>query len=265
MAAVTAAPERFDLGRVFSGGFEIVGRRPLTFIVITAIFGYLPAAATLWFSTHWIAPATTGAVGLAAVGPALQRLAISEVIVVLIGGLGWILQGALAAAALSDYGDHPMGVGEALARAAPRMPVVYVVGVLATVAIVAATFVFIIPGVLLALAWSLGGIVATVENTGFKAFGRSAALTRGNRLSIFVIFLVFWVAALVLGFAARAIGGAPLLAGAGTEPLWVTLGLQPLAGAVVQIFQTATLIAAYVELRGVRDGLTASSLASLFD
>ena len=56
MSVATAASERFDIGRVFSGGFEIVGRRPVTLIVITAIFGYLPAAATLWLTTQMPQP-----------------------------------------------------------------------------------------------------------------------------------------------------------------------------------------------------------------
>jgi hypothetical protein len=68
--------------------------------------------------------------------------------------------------------------------------------------------------------------------------------------------------AVVVSLVARAFSGAALGA---APPLWMTLGVQPLASAVVQIFEVATLIAAYVELRGVKEGLAASSLASLFD
>ena len=55
------------------------------------------------------------------------------------------------------------------------------------------------------------------------------------------------------------------MAAGASDPLWLTLGLQPLGSAVVQLFLTATIVSAYVELRGVKDGLAASGLAALFD
>lgn len=259
MTTATAAPERFDIGRVFSSGFAIVGRRPMTFIVLALVFSYLPTAATLWLTTSWLPQPTPGAVDIPGT---FRRLGIVELIAVAFGGFGWVMQGAAAAAALSDFGERPLSVGDALGRAAGRMPLVYVMGVLATLAVILGTIALIVPGVLLALAWAVGGIAATVENTGFKAFGRSAELTRGYRVQLFMVLVVYGIAGGILGFVARAIGGAPLGA---PEPLWVTVGVQPLASAVLQIFQTATLVAAYVELRGVKEGLAASSLASLFD
>jgi hypothetical protein len=197
-------------------------------------------------------------------GAIFQRLGLTELIRVFDGGFEWILQGAVAVAALSDLRGRPLGVGDVLARTAPRMPIVYGVGVLATLGIVLGTIAFIVPGVLLALAWSVGGAVAMVEKPGLGAIRRAAELTRENRLSLFIIFLVWGVAALVLGVLAGLAGGAAIAPGGGA-PLWFTLGVQPLAGAVVQVFSTATLVAAYVELRGVKEGLAASSLAALFD
>ena len=262
MTTTTAAPERFDIGRVISGGFSIVGRRPVTLILLTFVFGFLPTALTLWVTTDWL-PQPAGVVP--DLGATFRRLGIVEVIGVLLGGMTWILQGSVAAAALSDFGDRPLSVTDALSRAASRMPVAYACGVLATAGIVLGTIALVVPGILLALAWSVGGVVAVVENTGFKSFGRSAELTRNNRGALFVIFLIYGVASTVLSFAARAIAGASLVATGGTDPLWVTLGVQPLAGAIVQVFMTATIVSAYIELRGVKDGLAASSLASLFD
>lgn len=259
MTVATAAPERFDLGRVFSSGFTIVGRRPLTFVVLAAIFVYLPTAATLWLTTNWLPQPTPGAVDLPGT---FRRLGIVELIAVAFGGFGWVMQGACAAAALSDFGDRPLGVGEALGRAAGRLPLVYVMGLLATLAIVLGSFALVVPGVLMALAWAVGGVVATVENTGFKAFGRSAELTRGYRIQLLIILIAYGIVGVVVSLVARAFSGAALGA---APPLWMTLGVQPLASAVVQIFEVATLIAAYVELRGVKEGLAASSLASLFD
>ncbi len=262
MTVASAAPERFDIGRVISGGFAIVARRPVTLIVLTALFGFLPTAATLWLTADWLPAPAPGAANLAAT---LQRLGAVELIGVLLGGMSWILQGAVAAAALSDYGDKPLSVTEALAKAAPRMPIVYACGVLATAGIVLGTIALIVPGILLALAWSVGGVVAVVENTGFKSFGRSAQLTKGNRGSLFIIFLIYGVVGTVVSIAVRAVAGGSLMAAGASDPLWLTIGLQPLGSAVVQVFMTATLISAYVELRGVKDGLAASGLAALFD
>jgi hypothetical protein len=263
MTTATAAPERFDIGRVFSSGFAIVGRRPVTLIVLVAILAYLPTAATLWLTAHVLPPPTPGAPPN--VPAILQRLGFGELLRVFVGGFDWILQGAVAVAALSDLRGRPLSLGAVLARTAPRMPVVYAVGFVATLGVALGTIVFIVPGVLLALAWSVGGAVAMVEKPGFGAIGRCVGLTRENRLSLFIIFLTWGVAAVVVGIIAGIIGAPAIIAGGGRSPLWFTLGLQPLASAIVQVFSTATLVAAYVELRGVKDGLAASSLASQFD
>lgn len=262
MTVATAAPERFDIGRVLSGGFAIVARRPVTLIVLTAVFGFLPTAATLWLTADFLPTPAPGAANLAAT---FQRLGVVEVIGVLMGGMSWILMGAVAAAALSDFGDKPLSVTEALAKAAPRMPIAYLAGVVATAGIVLGTIALIVPGVWLALTWSVGGVVAVVENSGFKSFSRSAELTRGNRGSLLVIFLLYGVVGTVVSLAVRAIGGGSMMAAGASDPLWLTIGLQPLGSAAVQVFMTATLVSAYVELRGVKDGLAASGLASLFD
>jgi len=265
MTMATAAPERFDIGRVLSAGFGIVSRQAVTLVVLVAIFGFLPAAATFWLTTNILPAPTPGAPP--ALPALLQRTAIVELIAIAVGGFGWILQGAVATAALGDLGGRPLGVGAVLARIGPRAPMVYVVGVVATLGILIGTLALVVPGVLLALAWSLGGIVAMVENTGFGSFRRSAELTRGNRLSLFVILLIWGVVGVVAGLVARIIGGVALYAPGATAgvPLWMTLGVQPLATAVVQVFSTATMAAAYVELRGVKEGVPPSGLAAIFD
>src|SRR5262249_29289403 len=147
----TAAPERFDIGRVISAGFAIVARRPLTIIVLVAIFAYLPTAASLWLTTHLLPAPTPG--GPPNFGLAFQRLGFAELIRIFVGGFEWILQGAVAVAALSDLRDRPLNVGEVLARTAPKMPIVYLVGGVASLGIVLGTIAFIVPGILLALAW----------------------------------------------------------------------------------------------------------------
>jgi len=259
MTTAIAAPEQFDLGRVFSTGFAIVGRRPVTFVILAAFFCYLPTAATLWLTANWLPQPKPGALNLPAI---FERAGIGALIAVAFGGFGWVMQGLTAAAALSDFGDRPLSVGDALGRAAGRLPLVYVLGVLARLAIAIGTFALIVPGVLLSLVWAVGGIAATVEGKGFGAFGRSAELTRGYRIQLLIIFIVYAIAGFIAGIVAAIVGGV----GPGVAPPpWVTLGVQPLASSIVQVFSIATMIAAYVELRGVKEGLAASSLASLFD
>jgi hypothetical protein len=261
MTVATAAPERFDIGRVFSSGFDIVRRQPVTLIIITVLFGFIPTAATLWLTDHF---APTPAVGAPPNIPAaLGRVGLIELVAIFVAGFAWILPGTFATAVMSDLAGRPISAAQALARSAPRWPIAYGLGVLAAVAILLGTLFFIVPGILLSLAWCMGGIVATVEKTGFKSFGRSAELTRDNRLNLFIIFLVYGIAGVVLGLVVRLIGGG--LAATGGGPLWLTLGLSPLVSAAVQLFLNATVVAAYVELRGVKEGLAATSLAATFD
>jgi hypothetical protein len=65
----------------------------------------------------------------------------------------------------------------------------------------------IVPGLYLLTIWSVGAPAIVVERVGiFEAFGRSHELVRGNGWTVFGAIAVVWLALLVFGFVAAALG-----------------------------------------------------------
>ncbi len=128
-----------------------------------------------------------------------------------------------------------------------------------------ATLLLIVPGVLLSLAWMVCPAVAAVEGKGFvDIFRRSAELTRGHRGALFGLALLFGVTGAVLSFVLRIAVGVPLLA-TGVQPALLTFGLQPALSAALAAIWASIIAAAYLELRGVKEGFTAGGVAATFD
>lgn len=119
--------------------------------------------------------------------------------------------------------------------------------------------VFIVPGILIYLSWAVAGPALIIERNGiFAALGRSRSLTTGSRGRILVAVLLY--AAIVLAF------WAPELLARHFAPTayWpITI-----YGVALQIFAavlaTGFVVALYVELRRIRDGMTAPGLAEVF-
>jgi hypothetical protein len=261
---VAAPPVRFDMGRVISEGFGLFARRPVPILLLAFAFGLLPAVAEGWAIIHHAGPAPQpGAVP--DLGATFGRLGITEGIAFIAAGFGWILQGGVAVVATADAAGHGADIGVQLNKAAGRAPLIFMAGVVATFGIVIGTLLLIVPGVLLSLAWMVVPAVAAVEGKGFvEAFRRSAELTRGSRGVLFVIVLLFGIASAVLIFALRAVVGAPMLT-TGTPPPLLTFVLQPALTAVMAAVIACMTAAAYLELRGVKEGLTAGGFAAVFD
>jgi hypothetical protein len=80
------------------------------------------------------------------------------------------------------------------------------------IAVIFATLLLIVPGILLALTWSLALPVVVLERRGVGAsMSRSSALTRGSRGRIFVIYVLF----IVLSYILYSLWEVPLVIGIG--------------------------------------------------
>jgi hypothetical protein len=109
----------------------------------------------------------------------------------------------------------------------------------------------IVPGVLLALRWSVVAQVAAVEHEGWlPALRRSGTLTRGNYLHILGLLILTGLLAGGVTFAAAAI---PL--GSTSGPASVALGI--VVRTITASFAALTLALLYFDLRARRAGITA--------
>lgn len=126
----------------------------------------------------------------------------------------------------------------------------------------------IIPGLILMTMWSVTVPALVGENTGvFGSFGRSRALTRGSRLKIFLLLLIFLVLIYVVMFVILgAVMGGALMGGAmaaGTT-IWATLAMIPV-GWVMTALLTALLVSIYHECVAIKEGGAPEKLVEVFE
>jgi hypothetical protein len=265
MTITAAAPERFDIGRVISAGFGLFARRPIPVLLLALGLSYVPAVLVGWAATNLAGPPPQPGVP-PDFGAVFERLGVLEGIAFLAAGVSWIFQGGIAIIAVADGAGRSEAIGAQLTKLLRLAPVIFAAGLVATLGIFVGTLLLIVPGILLSLAWAVCPAVAAVEDKGFMdIFRRSAELTRGCRGALFVIAVLFGIAAAVLSFVVRLAAGAPLLANGGPQPPLLTFLLQPATSALIASVIACVNAAAYIELRGVKEGLTAGGLASVFD
>jgi hypothetical protein len=133
-----------------------------------------------------------------------------------------------------------------------------------------------VPGVILALMWCVAAPVQVVEGPGvFASIGRSRELTRGHRWMILVLMIVFvvvaWVASTIVavaGLASTGFGGLMSLAtqapAFGSFVWFIQVVFTPLVGAFESLIAAAGVASLYFELRAVKEGAGAESLAAAF-
>jgi hypothetical protein len=264
MTVAAAPPVNFDMGRVISAGFSLLARRSVPILLLALVLGYLPAAVVGW-ATGFMAPPTPQPGVAPDLGATFQRLGMLETLAFLAAGFSWILRGGVAVVATADAAGRNDELGSQLNRMLGRAPLIFAAGVAGALGVFLGTLLLVVPGVLLSLAWTVGAAAGAVEGKGFMdMFRRSAELTRGSRGALFGIAVLFGIAAAVLSFGLRLAVGVPMLA-TGPMPPLLTFVLQPALSALVAAVIASVNAAAYLELRGVKEGFTAGGLASVFD
>lgn len=146
------------------------------------------------------------------------------------------------------------------------------VGLLSSIGVMAASMLFLVPGIILGLVWAVAAPALVVEGVGVtQAFSRSADLTRGNRGSIFLVNLIVGVLGVVVFyallflfvavFAALGIasgmgaGAAPATPGApAMAAIIATSSVFGLGFIVYMIFWSALPAALYAELAHIKGG-----------
>ncbi len=130
---------------------------------------------------------------------------------------------------------------------------------LAALALMCATMLLIVPGLMLWAAWYLLTPVCVLERLGpVASLSRSAALTKGNRWRILGLILILSVfggiaASIPMVAAKLALGGAAAAV------------MQVAAQALVGVFGTAVSVVAYQDLRSAKEGVGGGRIASVFD
>jgi len=244
--ADTSPSAKLEIGRVIRQTFGVLGRN----------FGPLFLMALLLVGV----PALIQNLGNPGVlGPILPKgvpLLILVGLLLFLAGY-YVLVGALTSATVADLNGRKLDLGECLRVGVRRFWPLLGLTIVTGLAVAVGLFLLIVPGLWLMTVWAVVGPVKVVEDVPFgQTFGRSLALTEGNRGRVTGLLLLYGVFLVLLSALSTALD----IAG-GVFAAVVTALVQTL-NALVAASLTAVL---YFELRRVREGVGPESLASVFD
>jgi hypothetical protein len=265
MATAPALSDKFDIGRVLSRTMEIFARNWAVFL----LFGLLAVGVPQILSGLMVANAI-GTVNPLDPGAAFAMFASPLYWLSLLISVAatYFLQAGIVHASLMDFNNRKPSFNDALQAGLRYMLPLLGLAILSFLGIYVGMILLIVPGIILAIMWSVTVPILIEEKTGVMgSFGRSRALTKGSRWSIFGLFVVLLIAYLVV---ALVIGGLATIAirpilegGLGMFSLGAQIG-GALIGAVIGPLFGVLVASLYIELRTVKEGAGPQDLIEIF-
>lgn len=267
MTDTTADSRRFDMGRVITGTFGVIGRNFAPFALLALLLGGLPNLLVGLLQARFVDEA-------APFQPSGLGVLLLSLLIML--STAFVLQAAVVHATVTDLNGRRVVLGDSLKVGVRNCLPLIGLAILSALGVALGTMLLIIPGLILAVLWSVAVPAKVVEKIGvFQAFSRSRDLTRGRRWPIFGLFVLYAIAAWILSalvlaaFAPFALAkGLPTpetMQSFASSLSVVQLIADPLIATVTTLVSTAGLATLYSELRGTREGVGPEALASVFD
>lgn len=257
MTVTESQRPHFDFGRVVSRTSGLIGRNFVPFAVLSFIFAGIPSVVVMLIQPSLMASASE---------PTLLLIVVyAAAIVSYLAGL--VLTAALTRASVDDLSGKPVAIGNALSTSLPLILPMLGLGVLMILGIIAGLFLLIVPGIYLMLRWAVSAPVLVVERPGvFKSMARSASLTENHRWAILGLFVLFFVAVLVVQMiVVLMLPGGMAVAGYSTGmPSLLVIVVMTIVQIVTSMVATVGLAAIYFELRQIKDGVDVTELANVF-
>jgi hypothetical protein len=258
MTAEAVESGKLDIARVIQQTFAVLGRNFLTFFLLALILSGLPSAVLSFVEASAFQGGGSGTAVLSALVGSLLAVVTASV-----------LQGALVYGTVQDLNGARASVGDSLATGLRAFLPLLVVSILFALAVAVGVVLLVVPGVMIACAWSVAVPALVAERTRLRdAFGRSADLTRGNRWRIFALFIFVGLAIVVISAISGALIAATGLTGVRVEenqalaPAAIILGT--LAETIGTLIGATGISVLYVELRKAREGVGPQWLADIF-
>lgn len=260
MTATGMTPSKLDIGQVFSTTFAVVRRNLKSFALVAFLFGGLPGLLnqgvqmTVDFSSARASPASV----LMSLPFGLIALACAV-----------LLQAALIQMTVADLNGGPVSVRQGLTRGVRSILPLIGLTILFSIGFAGGLLLLFVPGVMLALAWSVSTPAYVIENRGvFAAFSRSAALTKGSRWRLFGLFSILLIAFYAIEIATVGLFGgfsgfAQSLSRGTAGPLLPLVSVVFSVGFGMLLYPGLAVL--YSELRRIKEGVGPGDLAAVFD
>lgn len=252
-----AAPPQVSVGSLVGHAFAVWKANAASFATFAVLFGALNVAVMWGLGSPFIA---TGSSAFATPTPEMTAFMFSwryatMIVAILLATL--VQMSGLTAGAVQHLEGRRPTLGSMLAEGLRRSGVVFVAGLLGTLAVYGGLVLLVVPGVILAMAFSLAMPAVFAERLGpIAALGRSRRLTKGHRWKLFAVFVILYVVAMAPTFILQtAAAGAP----------WVGVILSMGVGAVTgSLFAVAPAVA-FHDLRAAKEGAGTAELARVFE
>jgi hypothetical protein len=253
MTAASAA--RFSVGGVLGQGFEVFVKNLVPFGIISLVVTFpsfvyqlingasaVTTDATMGNGTVYVGRSVAGGGAFLAI---LIELALRQVAI-----------GAISYGVFQEMRGQRADLADCLRRAGALVLVVLGVAVVAAIATILATFLLVVPGLIVATMLWVAVPVAVVERPGvMQSLSRSAALTKGSRWQVFGIVLLIGIGAFVASYVVARIFGAGTL---GSFISWIV-------AAAISAFAASATAVGYTTLRFAKEGVGIDQIAAVFD
>ncbi|MER9696090.1 hypothetical protein NKJ16_29780 [Mesorhizobium sp. M0179] len=257
-SATFARPEKFQIGRVFNNTFSVIGRNIGLSVGLAFLLAGLPTIIMqLWIDSRMQAILQVDP-GVAADPLFAFRNSWVSIVAVFISSIcALLLQSALVRAAIEDLNGKRPSFGDSIQTAIRFLLPTLGIGILVGLGSGLAFLALAVPGIILWLGWSVSVPVLIQERLGvFGSMSRSRALTKGSRWSLFGLFLLLFIIAMVI----QSMVGVVVY-------LFHGIAATIVAGLVQSVMSMVLSVAAavgYVELRQVKEGTSVDELAEIF-
>ena len=253
---VAPMANRFEIGRVISQTFGVIGRNAVSLFIVcfaltltSVLLSALAHYASLGLESQMQAGVTSFAGGIVSLAT------------------NAVLLGCVTAIAVNDLNDRRAPFSWALSVGLRLILPVLAINLIIGIGIVFALILFIVPGLMLMTWWIVAVPARVVEGPGvIRALTRSRELSKGRRWPIFGLVLCYAVLAglFTLGFIAADGGYFEYAQRLGAyDPL--TMVIQVISSTILAAISTSGVAAIYTELRRTKEGAMPSQLASVFE
>lgn len=262
MANVAMEEARFDFGRVVGQTFGLLGRNFVLFFLLGLLLVGAPQFAVEYARSYAYSSGDPMMMSYVGMGALVVGLVFT-----------YVLQGALTRASVDDLSGKGVSFGAALGDGFRFFFPLFIVALLVGIGLMIGFILLVIPGLVLAVRWIVAAPAVVVEREGpTRAIGRSAELGEGHRWAIFGLLLLFLVFAygciILLGVAIGATTGAISEDGVihtMDATGLIVAGLSALSSTLTTLISTVGVASLYFELRRVKEGVSVTDLAAVFD
>lgn len=238
-------PSDVAVGRVLSRAWTVFTNNFVVFFVTTLVVS-LP---NLLIETAGTASATANPSAV------LWKMGIAFPLVLILNTIG---EAVIVYGAFQDLRGQPVHLGEALRKGLARFFPILGLAIVSSIGIAIGVLLLVVPGVILAIMWSVALPVCVLEQLGpTSSLGRSSELTKGHRWKILGIVILLVIAnvlgAFVLGLLLAPVGFMAAVIG---SLVWTALWTA---------YYNSVLVMIYHDLRVSKEGVDVEQIAAVFD